>query len=146
MYTLVAKIPKEFIRVSCWNVRTMYVTGKTAIVPREMKNYHLDILGISELRWTGCGEVKVNTGETILYSGSEEQYHRGVGILLSSETRTCLIKWNPVSERIITARFNSKYLQATIIQIYSPTNDADNEQKDTFYEKLQKEIEATPKT
>jgi hypothetical protein len=137
--------PKKFILVGCWNVRTMYAPGKTAIVAREMRKYHLDVLGISELRWTGSGEAKFNSGESILYSGAEEQHHRGVGLMMSPEARKCLIKWNPVSERIISARFNSKYVKLTIIQIYSPTNDAKEEEKDEFYEQLQKEISLTPK-
>lgn len=65
--------------------------------------------------------------------------------MMSPETRKCLIKWNTVNERIITARFNSKYVKATIIQIYSPTNEADDEEKDAFYDQLQKEIESTLK-
>jgi hypothetical protein len=137
--------PKKFARIGCWNVRTMYALGKTAIVAKEMKRYHLDVLGISEVRWTGFGEVRVTTGESFLYSGSEEQHHRGVGLMLSPEARKCLIKWNPVSERIISARFNSKHVKVTIIQIYSPTNDAEEEEKDEFYEQLQKEIDITPK-
>ena len=40
--------PKKLIRIGCWNVRTMYDLGKLEQVYREMRNYNLDILGISE--------------------------------------------------------------------------------------------------
>ena len=54
------------------------------------------------------------------------------------------MKWNPIRDRISIARFYSKYLKMTVTQIYSPTNDTSGEDKDTFYELLQKEIDATP--
>ena len=44
---------RSLLRIRCWNVRPMYETGKQAQVLKEMKNYKLHILGISECRWTG---------------------------------------------------------------------------------------------
>jgi len=55
-----------------------------------------------------------------------------------------MMKWNPNTDRIISARFYSKYVKMTVIHIYSPTNGASHEDKETFYELLQKEIDATP--
>ena len=43
----------------------------------------------------------------------------------------------PISKRIITAQFYSKYKKLTVVQIYAPTNDAMNEEKDEFYNQLQ---------
>jgi len=45
--------PKAKTRIACWNVRTLYQTGKLAQVVREFHNYSLDILGVCEARWTG---------------------------------------------------------------------------------------------
>jgi len=50
---LTAKSPTK---IGTWNVRTLYSTGKLAQVLNEMKHYKLDILGISEMRWTDSGE------------------------------------------------------------------------------------------
>ena len=47
----------------------MFQTGKTAQVEREMLLYRIDILGISECRWTGNGSVTTSLGNTIIYSG-----------------------------------------------------------------------------
>ena len=137
--------PKDHLNIGCWNVRTMYTIGKTATVMKEMRRYKLSILGLSEVRWTGFGEVKTTTGETIIYSGRDEGHHSGVALAMNDETRKCMMKWNPITDRIISARFFSKYVKLTVIQIYSPTNDASDEDKDTFYELLQKEIDATPR-
>ena len=43
----------------------------------------------------------------------------------------------PISDRMIRARFNSKYCKLTLLQCYAPTNEADEEVKDTWYEQLQ---------
>ena len=138
-------LPKSTLRVGCWNVRTLFQVGKTANVVNEFRKYRLDILGLSEMRWTGFGELKTSTGECILYSGSEEEHQRGVGLVLKKEARTTLLRWSPVSDRIMSARFNSRYARLTVILIYAPTNDAEEGVKDEFYEQLQKEVERTPR-
>ena len=75
--------PKVTRRIGTWNVRTMYATGKSAQVMREMRRYHLDILGISECRWTGSGKIRTQTGETIIYSGRPDDHHsNGVAIAM----------------------------------------------------------------
>ncbi|KAL9979214.1 hypothetical protein ACROYT_G016844 [Oculina patagonica] len=138
--------PKKTVRVGCWNVRTMYSTGKTAQVCREMAKYKVEILGISECRWTGSGKVRTQTGENIIFAGRNDNQHQsGVAIMMSKEASRALESWNPVSDRIITARFNSKHIKTTIIQVYAPTNDADTDEKDGFCELLQQVYDRTPR-
>ena len=128
---------KSVLSVGGWNVRTMYEVGKTAQVEKEMDNYNIDILGISECRWTGCGSVTTEMGHKIVYSGRSDNIHRGgVAITMNKEASRALIEWKPVDERIMTARFNSKFAKLTLIQCYAPTNEADIETKTEFYEKL----------
>ena len=45
----------------------------------------------------------------------------------------------------MSTRFNSRYAKLTVIQVYAPTNDADDESKEEFYEQLQREVETTPR-
>ena len=49
--------PKSNCNIGTWNVQTMYSTSKIAQVIKEIGNYKLDILGISECRWTGSGKI-----------------------------------------------------------------------------------------
>ena len=137
--------PTKSIRIECWNVRTMFSVGKTAQIVAEAKKYRVKVLGISKCRWSGFGRLRTATGETILYSGRDDNVHQsGVALLLNKETAESLLDWNPVSDRIITARFNSKYTKTTCVQVYAPTNDAEPEVKDEFYEQLQAVIERAP--
>jgi len=70
---------------------------------------------------------------------------RGVGLILSKDVAQSLLEWEPVSERIIKARFNSRWQQVTVTQCYAPTNEATEEEKDDFYEQLQAVMEQVPR-
>lgn len=109
-----------------------------------MVRYDLDILGVSECRWTGAGRKKTRDGFTILFSGKENAHANGVALILNRSTAKTLIEWEPVSDRIIRARFHSKYCKLTILQCYAPTNEAEDEVKDDWYEQLQYEVSRVP--
>ena len=85
-----------------------------------------------------------NHGAAIIYSGRDEVHHSVVSLVMNDETRKCMMKWNSIPDGTISARFFSEYVKMTVIQIYSPTNDASDEDKDTFLELLKKKIDITP--
>ncbi|XP_039291250.1 craniofacial development protein 2-like [Nilaparvata lugens] len=109
----------------------------------------MEVLGLSEVRWFDFGELKTSDGLTLLYSGWPEEdgaVHRdGVGILLTTKARQSLMDWKPVSERIITARFNSKIRNISVIQCYAPTEVSEIEKKDEFYALLAETVKKSPK-
>ena len=72
---------KHMRRVGSWNVRTLYESSKLRQVLKEMECYNLDILGISECRWTGSGKM-ASQGHTVLYSGRSD-HPGGVAILIN---------------------------------------------------------------
>ena len=102
-----------------------------------MKENRLHVLGISECRWTDCGKNVATTGEVIVYSGRKDnQHHEGVAIILSKTAAKALVEYHPVNERIIRARLKTKPVQTSIIQVYAPTNEAEDKVKQEFYEAL----------
>ena len=101
---------KTHLRIGTWNVQTMFVPFRTTQVLREMQSYKLHILGVSECRCTGFGQLTMGTGETILYSGRDDDQHlAGVALILKKGLKKALIEWQPVNERLIRARLNGKH-------------------------------------
>ena len=78
-------------------------------------------------------------GFIFLYSGTAdgEQHRDGVGILLSPLAKKSLMEWEPISERIITARLKTKVKNVLVVQCYVPTEVAEITDNLDFYCKLQ---------
>lgn len=96
------------------------------------------------MRWTETGKI-ISDKKTIIYSGLKTTHNSGVGFILNAASAHALIGWEPVNERIITARFQTKHFKMTAIQIYAPTEDASEQDKDKFYEQVQDIIDKTPR-
>ena len=114
--------PKDTLVIEHWNVRSLYRGGATAQVAREMEGYKVDILGISECRWTGAGKQRITSGQTLLYVGDEKMNEGGVAIMMSKGAERALMEWTPVRKRIIiTARFYSRSRRLLVGNLRSTT-------------------------
>ena len=99
--------PKYKILVGSWNVRTLYQAGKLQQVLREMINYKVEILRVSEAIWTDSGRRILTSGHTIFYSGRTDNLHRGgVAVIATSKVEKTLLEWKSVNQRLIKLRFN----------------------------------------
>ena len=67
--------------IGIWNVRSMN-QGKLEVVKQEMARVNVDILGISELKWTGMGEFNLDD-HYIYYCGQEFLRRNGVHIMVN---------------------------------------------------------------
>ncbi|CAF1667422.1 unnamed protein product, partial [Adineta ricciae] len=130
------------LTVGTWNVQTLWAAGKLELLRNEMKRFTYDIIGISEVRWTGKGETP--NGDFI-WSGEETVHMRGVGFLLSAQAKKALIGYNPISPRIISARFDATPFKITVIHVYAPTSASSEEDIEAFYSDIEKVISKTDK-
>ena len=72
---------KEQYCIGTWNVRSTN-QGKLEVVKQEMARVNVDILGISELKWTGKGEFN-SDDHYIYYCGQESLRRNGVAIMIN---------------------------------------------------------------
>lgn len=140
--------PKVKFRIGAWNVCTVHETSKSVNqsikVWNKMRRYHLDILWVNECNWTGPLRQIMSDGSTILYSGHKRTCTNGVALVIAKEKVNTLKDWEPISDWMIRARFNSKYCKFNIIQCYAATNEADDEVKAEWYEHVSQVISKVP--
>ncbi|XP_055371836.1 uncharacterized protein LOC129605867 [Condylostylus longicornis] len=127
-----------------WNVNTMLQPGKMAEIIDELTKYNMKIAALQELRWKEQGEIKKKY-YSIYYSGSENQGLYGTGFYVNNQVRNSIIGFEPVSDRICVLKIKGKFQNITFVSVYAPTNNANDEEKDLFYDELSKICEKTSK-
>ena len=78
---------KEQYCIGTWNVRSMN-QGKLEVVKQEMTRVNVNILGISELKWTGMSEFN-SDDHYIYYCGQESRRRDGVAIMVNKKSLKC---------------------------------------------------------
>ena len=104
---------------------------------------NVDILGISELKWTGIGEFN-SDDHYIYYCGQESLRRNEVAIMVNKRVRNAVLGCNLKNGRIISVRFQGKSFNITIIQVYAPTSNAEEAEVERVCEDLQDLLELTP--
>ncbi|XP_063165946.1 craniofacial development protein 2-like, partial [Candoia aspera] len=134
---------KDQNTIGTWNVRSMS-QGKLDVVIGEMSRLKIDILGVSELKWTGMGHFTSNDHQ-IYYCGQEDHRRNGVAFIINSKVAKAVLGYNPKNDRMISIRIQGKPSNITVIQIYAPTTNAEEAEVEQFYEDLQHLLDNTPK-
>ena len=84
---------------------------------------NVDILGISELKWTGMGEFN-SDDHYMYYCGKESLRRNGVAIMVHKRVQNAVLGYNLKNDRMISICFQGKLFNITVIQIYAPTTNA----------------------
>ena len=103
----------------------------------------VDILGISELKWTRMGEFN-SDDHYIYYCGQESLRRNGVAIMVNKRVQNAVLGRNVKNDRMISVRFQGKPFNITVIQVYAPTSYTEEAEVEWFYEDLQDLLELTP--
>ena len=92
--------------------------GKLEVVKQEMARVNVNILAVSELKWTGMGEF--NSDDHYIYDCGQESIRRnGVAITVNKRVQNAVLGCNLKNDRMISVRFQGKPFNNTVIQVYA---------------------------
>ena len=132
---------KQQYCIETWNVRSMN-QGKLEVVKQEMARVNVDILGISELKWTRMGELN-SDDHYIHYCRQESLRRNGVAIMVNKRVRNAVLGCNLKNNRMISVHLQGKPFNITVIRVYATTSNAEEAEVEQFYEDLQDLLELT---
>ena len=106
---------------------------KLEVVKQEIERVNVNILGISELKWTGMGEF--NSDDHYIYYRGEESLRRNeIAIIINKRVQNAVLGCNLKNDRMISVHFQGKPFNITVIQVYAPTSNAEAAEVEQFYE------------
>ena len=116
---------------------------KLEVVKQEMARVDVNIVGISELKWTGMGEF--NSDDHYIYYCRQESLRRnGVAIMVNKRVQNAVLGFNLKNDRMIFVHLQGKPFNIRVIQVYAKTSNAEEAEVEHFYEDLQDLPELTP--
>ena len=94
-----------------------------------MTRVNINILGTSELRWTGMGEFN-SEDHYIYYCGQESLRINGIAIILNKRVQNAVLGCNLKNDRMISVHFQGKPFNSMVIQVYALTSNAEEAEVD----------------
>ena len=95
-----------------WNIKSMN-QGKLEVVKQEVARVNVDILEISELKWTGMGKFN-SDDHYIYYCGQESLRRNGVAIMVNKRVRNAVLGCILKNDRMISVHFQGNTIALTI--------------------------------
>ena len=102
---------REQYCIGTWNVRSMNQAGKLEVIRQETASMNVDMLGISELKWTGMGEFN-SDDHYIYYCGRNE-----LAIMVNKRVWNAVLGCNLKNDRMISVCFRGKSFNSMVIQV-----------------------------
>ena len=92
---------------------------KLEVIKQEMARVNIDILRISELKWTGMGEF--NLDDHYIYDCGEESLRRNrVALTVNKRVQNAVLGCSLKNDRMISVHFQGKPFNIMVIQVYAP--------------------------
>ena len=118
--------------------------GKLEVVKQEMARVNINILGISELKWTEMSEFN-SDDHYIYYCGQEFFRRNGVALIVNKRVWNELLGCNLKNNRMISVCFQGKPFNIMVIQVYSPNSNTEEIKIEQLNKDQQDLWELTPK-
>ena len=123
---------------------------RTALIAHELQRYDIDIAALNETRFSDEGSLtESGEGYTFFWKGLNEGAARIHGVAFAIKTKLLNnIPQSPIghNERLMTWRIPlTNRRHATLVNVYAPTLNSDDNVKDQFYAQLHEIIQAIPR-
>ena len=95
--------------------------GKLEVIKQKMVGVNVDILGISEIKWTRMGEFN-SEDHYLYYCGQESLRRNGVTLIVSKRVRNAVLGCNLKNDILISVLLQGKPFSITVIKLIMPKN------------------------
>jgi exonuclease III len=108
------------MRFGTWNIRSLYRVASLMTVSRELSRYGLDLVGVQEVRWEGCGTAP--EGEYIFFYGKRNENHElGTGLFVHNKILSALKRVELFSDKMSDIILGGRWFHIIILNVHVPT-------------------------
>lgn len=122
----------------------MLKPGKMQEIANEMAKFDINIIAVQEIRWRGDGENR-KKDFSLYYSGNQQKSGQaGTGFFVNKKIISRVIGFEPVTDRLCKLRLRGRFRNITLVTAYAPIENAEETQKETFYDELSTLLDRIP--
>lgn len=134
---------KDVIMIATWNVRGTYQVGALKSLVQALNKYGIDIAAIQETKQRDSEISQID--DYVFFNSTGANRMLGVGFMVHKKLKNMIVNFEAINERLCAIRMRGKYRKITIVNVHAPTEDKEEEEKDKFYEMIERKIQSTPR-
>lgn len=131
------------ITLGTWNLQGLNEEGAIINLVEEIKKYDMDIVALQETHLMTNDIMEVRG--YILYNSGGKTRTFGTGFLVKKSIITTVKTFQPISDKLCYLTIDIKNTKMTVVNLHAPTEEKEEEQKDTFYEELENVLDKLPR-
>jgi hypothetical protein len=109
----------------------------------ELARYKLDLVGVQEVRWDTGGTARA--GDYTFFSGKGNESHLRTGIFVHQRIVPAVKIVQFVNDRMSYEVLRGRWCNSIVLNAHAPTEEKNDNSKDSFYEKLEQVLDHFPK-